>query len=286
MQVVRSIPEVRAHVAQARAAARRVAFVPTMGALHEGHLSLVREARRGDAYVVVSIFVNPTQFAPGEDFSRYPRDEARDLQFCRRERVDLVFAPSAETMYPPGALTTVHVSQLADTLCGPHRPGHFDGVATVVAKLLNIVRPDSACFGEKDYQQLMVIRRMVRDLDLPVEIVGCPTVREPDGLAMSSRNAYLSPAERTQALSLYRSLCEAKRRVAEGERDPAAIESLLRRTLLSAGPVAIDYASVVDAETLKPVKSVDRPVVAAVAARIGATRLIDNLRIDPRAAGD
>lgn len=286
MQIARSIPETRAYVAQARAVGRRIAFVPTMGALHEGHLSLVRAARVGGAYVVVSIFVNPTQFAPGEDFSRYPRDEAGDLRLCEREGVALVFAPATETMYSPDALTTVRVAGLTSTLCGPHRPGHFDGVATVVVKLLNVVQPDAAFFGEKDYQQLMVIRRLVRDLDMPVQVVGCPTVREPDGLAMSSRNAYLTPAQRAQALSLYRGLCEARRRVREGERDPAAIEAVVRQTLLSAGPVVIDYASVVDAESLQPVTVIDRPVVVAVAARIGATRLIDNLRVDPRAPGD
>ncbi len=282
MRVVRSIADLRSAITEARGAGLRVGFVPTMGALHAGHVALIVRARAQTSFVVVSIFVNPMQFGPNEDLARYPRDEPGDLATCRAAGVDLVFLPVVEEMYPGGEATCVHVRGLTDTLCGPLRPGHFDGVATVVTKLFNLVRPDLACFGEKDYQQLAVVRRMVIDLNQPVEIVGCPTVREADGLALSSRNRRLSPAERAQAACLSRALHNAVRRVATGERDAAAIEQELRRVILAAGPVAIEYASVVDADTLVPVKRVERSAVAAVAVRIGTTRLIDNMRLEPK----
>ncbi len=282
MQVARTIEELRKAVAEARRGGARIALVPTMGALHAGHLSLIARARASAPFVAVSIFVNPTQFGPNEDLARYPRDEAADLAACRAAGADLVFLPSEKEMYPGGEATTVHVRGLTDTLCAPLRPGHFDGVATVVTKLFNLVQPDVACFGEKDYQQLAVIRRMVRDLSQPIEIVGCATVREPDGLALSSRNRLLSPSERSQAGSLSRALRDAVRRVGEGERDVSAIEQAMRAVVQAAGPAQIEYAAVVDADTLTPLKRLERPALAALAVRLGATRLIDNMRLEPK----
>jgi len=284
MEVTRDIASTRRTLAAVRQAGRRVALVPTMGALHAGHVSLMEAARRDGGYVVVSIFVNPTQFGPGEDFQRYPRDEAGDLRTCEGVGVDLVFIPPVAEMYAPDAATTVHVARLTDTLCGPHRPGHFDGVATVVTKLFNIVQPDAAYFGQKDAQQLAVIRRMVRDLDLPIEIIACPTVREADGLALSSRNAYLSPGERVQARCLYRALCAARRLVEGGQRDARRIEEAMRRSIEESGPAVIDYVSVVDPLTMQPVERIERRVLLALAVRIGMTRLIDNLLVDPPGA--
>ena len=284
MEVVRDISAARAAVGGARRAGRSIALVPTMGALHVAHVSLIEAARaREGAYVVVSIFVNPTQFGPGEDFAGYPRDERSDLRTCERVGVDLVFFPPVGEMYLVDARTTVHVSHLTETLCGPHRPGHFDGVTTIVAKLFNIVAPDVAYFGEKDAQQLAVIRRMTRDLNLPIEIVGCPTLREPGGLAVSSRNANLSDAERTHATALYRALCEARAEITGGERDPRRISATMRRVLGQSGQLNVDYASVVDSATMQPLRAIDGPVLIAVAARIGSTRLIDNIMVDPGA---
>jgi pantoate--beta-alanine ligase len=283
MEIARDIQTVRGFVDRARSAGRSIGFVPTMGALHAGHVSLIEAARRDAAFVVVSIFVNPTQFGPNEDFAKYPRDEAGDLARCDRAGAELVFLPPVEVMYPPGAETSIHVARLTDTLCGPLRPGHFDGVATVVAKLFNIVRPDRAYFGEKDAQQLAVLRRMTLDLDLPIELVGCPIVREPDGLAMSSRNAYLSPAERKQAPCLYRSLRQAAERIAGGQTNPETVLAAMRETILAAGPARIEYVSIVDPDALQPVARIDRRVLIALAVRIGATRLIDNLQVDPNA---
>lgn len=282
MLVTRDIERTRKAVAAARAAGRRIGFVPTMGALHAAHVSLMEAARRAGDFVVVSIFVNPTQFGPGEDFDAYPRDEAGDLATCENAGVDLVFFPSVAVMYPPGAVTTVHVARLTDTLCGPHRPGHFDGVATVVTKLFNIVQPDAAYFGQKDAQQLAVIRRMTRDLDMPVEIVGCPTVREPDGLAMSSRNAYLDPDQRSQATCLYRALEHARSRIQTGEESAETITTEMRGIVENAGPCRIDYISVVDPASMEPVTRIAGPVLVALAVRIGRTRLIDNMTVDPR----
>ncbi len=286
MQLARSIAEIRRLVRAVRESRRSVGFVPTMGALHEGHLSLVEAARRDRCWSVVSIFVNPTQFAPSEDFARYPRDEAGDLALCEKAGVDAVFLPATDEVYPPAAATSVHVRGLGDHLCGPHRPGHFDGVATIVCKLFNMVQPDRAYFGMKDAQQLAIIRRMTADLDLPVAIIGCPTVREPDGLAMSSRNRYLTPDERGRALSLYRALSAAKSLVDAGERRAAPIEQEMARIIAAARPTRVDYITVVDAETLQPVADLRAPVTVALAVRFGATRLIDNLTLDPpRAQG-
>jgi pantoate--beta-alanine ligase len=260
----------------------RIGLVPTMGALHEGHLSLVRHARAADDVVAVSIFVNPTQFGPSEDFARYPRDPDRDLALLREVGTDLVFMPPVEEVYPQGFDTYVEVGRLTQVLEGASRPGHFRGVATVVAKLFNIVQPDRAYFGQKDAQQLAVIRRLTRDLDLPVEVVGLPTVREPDGLAMSSRNVYLSPEERKAALVLYRSLEAAQELWRSGVRDAALIRRRMNEVL--AGPAAgglarVDYVSVADSETLEELETVDGPALVSLAVRIGKTRLIDNVTL-------
>ena len=283
--LVQHIREVRERVREARRQGLRIGFVPTMGALHEGHASLMRRARADCGLVVVSLFVNPAQFGPGEDFRKYPRPLDRDLAVCDREGVDVVFAPEAAEMYPAGFATTIRVAGLTEKLCGAFRPGHFDGVCTVVAKLLAIVEPDVACFGEKDAQQLAVVRRMVRDLDLPVEIRGCPLVREPDGLAMSSRNAYLSPAERRQALALSAALAEARQAVARGQRDGPALADLVRRRLEAAEGVRPEYVAVVDPDTLDDLATIGDQVLVAVAARVGTTRLIDNALLRGLPAG-
>lgn len=283
MLIARDIAATRRAIAEARRAGRRIGFVPTMGYLHAGHLSLVDAARRDKTWVVASIFVNPTQFGPNEDFERYPRDSAGDLRQCEDAGVDLVFMPSVEDMYPPGSTTTVHVAQLTDTLCGPCRPGHFDGVATVVAKLFNIVQPDAAYFGQKDAQQLAVIRQMTRDLNLPMEIVGCPTVREADGLAMSSRNALLSADERRRAVVLYRALCTARDTLAGGECGAQVIIAQMRQIIDTAQPTRIDYISIVSPETMQLVEHIEQPVLVALAVHIGHTRLIDNMLLDPGA---
>lgn len=277
MVVAQRIGEVRQAVRAARARGARVGLVPTMGALHEGHASLLRAARADGGLVVASIFVNPTQFGPTEDLAKYPRPLERDLEVCRREGVGLVFAPSAAEMYPAGFATTVRVARMTEKMCGAFRPGHFDGVCTVVAKLLAIVRPDAAYFGEKDAQQLAVVRRMVADLDLGVEIRGGPTVREPDGLAMSSRNAYLSPAERQKALALSRSLAEAREAVLAGERDAGRLAAQVRQRLEAAEGVDLQYVAVVDPDTLEDLGRVGDRALVAVAAKVGATRLIDNV---------
>lgn len=251
-----------------------------MGALHEGHRSLIRAARAECDEVVVSIFVNPTQFGPGEDFERYPRPIEADLEACRQEGATAVFCPAASEMYPEGARTTVRVAGLTEGLCGAHRPGHFEGVTTIVTKLFNLVAPDRAYFGQKDYQQSVVIRRMVRDLLWPLEIVVCPTVREPDGLALSSRNAYLSPAEREQALSLSRALFWARDEILRGVRDTAALIAGMRERIEAAGPCSIDYIEIVDADELTPMPVARGRCVLALAVRIGQTRLIDNVLVD------
>lgn len=281
MQVLRSVNETRRAVAQARAAGRTIGLVPTMGALHDGHRSLMRAALIDGHWLVVSIFVNPTQFGPSEDLAKYPRDEAGDLETCRRAGVSAVFAPSVDEMYDPQAATRVRVERLTDHLCGPRRPGHFEGVATIVAKLLNIVTPDAAYFGQKDAQQLAVIRRMVADLQMSVRVVGCPTVREPDGLALSSRNAYLSPDERRRAARLSQALTQAKNWVAGGMTDAAQIRAAMLALLDEAAPTRIDYVELVDAGALQPVTRVSGPTLIALAVWFGATRLIDNITVDP-----
>ena len=265
-----------------RAQGRRIAFVPTMGNLHEGHLSLVRIARRYADVVVVSLFVNPTQFGPTEDFAAYPRTFEADRALCEQEGVDLLFFPSVAEMYPPGASVSLVENSLSDTLCGASRPGHFNGVCTVVATLFNLVLPHVAVFGEKDAQQLRVIRRMVRDLRFPVDIVPGPTLREPDGLARSSRNQYLTPAQRPQAACLRRALDEAERLFAAGERDPQKIAAALRAVVSQAPDARLDYASIVDDETLQPLAGpISRPALAALAVWIGKPRLIDNTVLVP-----
>jgi pantoate--beta-alanine ligase len=251
-----------------------------MGALHEGHLSLVDRAREACGCVVMSIFVNPLQFGPGEDFERYPRDLDADVERARRRGVDLLFCPDTETLYPDGEPATyIDMHRLTDTLCGAKRPGHFRGVMTVVGKLLNIVQPDVAVFGRKDIQQLVIIERMVRDLDMPVEIVAAPTVREADGLAMSSRNAYLSRREREEALRLHRSLREARARIEDGERESAAIVGAMADRLRG-DLVRVDYVSVVRYEDLAEIDRLGAKNVIAVAAFVGATRLIDNMIVE------
>jgi pantoate--beta-alanine ligase len=271
------IDQVRRAVREARGRGRKVGLVPTMGAIHEGHASLIRAARGEAGCVVVSIFVNPTQFGPGEDLGRYPRPLEKDMAVCRREGVDVVFTPSAAEMYPDGFATSVHVAGLSEKMCGAFRPGHFDGVCTVVAKLFTIVQPDVAYFGEKDAQQLAIIRRMAADLDLPLEIRGCPLVREPDGLALSSRNAYLSADERRRATALSAALAEAKLALAAGERDAAKVAAAVRRRLEAAAGVEIQYVAVVDPDTLADLARIADKVLVAVAAKVGATRLIDNV---------
>ena len=253
-----------------------LALVPTMGALHEGHLSLVRAARAAGDVVAVSIFVNPTQFGPSEDLAKYPRSFERDCQMLEREGVKFVFAPSVEEMYPAGAVTWVTVEELSGKLDGRSRPGHFRGVTTVVSKLFHVVEPDNAFFGQKDAAQVAIVRRMVRDLNLPIEIVVCPIVREADGLAMSSRNAYLNAEDRKRALVLHRSLERVKQLVHAGERDAARLVAAGRGEFARENAVRLDYFEVVDPDTLDPVADVSRGGLVAVAAYVGATRLIDN----------
>jgi pantoate--beta-alanine ligase len=248
-----------------------------MGALHEGHLSLVRAAQTKTDVVAASIFVNPTQFGPSEDFSRYPRDSEKDCAILEGEGVELVFAPAVEEMYPAGAVTWVTVEGLSDRLCGKSRQGHFRGVTTIVAKLFNIVEPDAAFFGQKDAAQHAIIRKMVRDLNVPVAIEVCPIVREADGLALSSRNAYLNAGERQSALTLYRSLNRAEELFQTGERDSAKLAAAARQEFASESNVRLDYFEIVHPDTLEPVPDISAPSLAAVAAFVGKTRLIDNL---------
>ena len=279
LPTVRTVAALRERIAAWREADETIALVPTMGALHQGHLSLVALARSHCSRTVVTLFVNPTQFAPNEDLSAYPRDEAGDAAKLARAGADLLFAPTVDEMYPQGFATQVTVSALTRHLCGPHRPGHFEGVATVVTKLLLQALPDVAAFGEKDWQQLQVIRRLARDLDIPVEIAGAPTVREPDGLALSSRNAYLSPPERRIAASLNHVLTQLAHAVAADEPCRAAEEKALR-TLLEQGFTSVDYVTVADAETLQPIERRGaRSARAFAAARLGRTRLIDNVAV-------
>jgi pantoate--beta-alanine ligase len=270
-------------VAEARAAGKApVALVPTMGALHAGHLSLVEAARNECGYVVVSIFVNPIQFGPGEDFDRYPRTFEADRKACRQAGADAIFAPCAAEMYPPQARTTVRVAGLTEGLCGASRPGHFEGVCTVVAKLFHLVGPDAAYFGAKDFQQTVVIRRMVADLNFPLDIRVCPTVREGDGLAMSSRNAYLSPEERAEATALYAALRQAAEAVRGGQTDAAAVSAGIRAVLAERAPLGrVEYVELVDPCDLSPVVEITAPAVAAVAVKFPSARLIDNMRLEP-----
>lgn len=278
MTVLDTVAAMQAEAEAVRLAGRRLALVPTMGALHDGHLALVEEARRRADHVTVSIFVNPTQFAPGEDFERYPRTLSADLDALRPLGVDAVFVPETGAMYAPDAHTTVHVAGMGDRLCGAYRAGHFDGVTTIVAKLLLACRPHVAVFGRKDAQQFVILRRMVRDLGFGVEMAGVETVREADGLALSSRNRYLTSEERAQAPVLYRALRGVREAIAQGERDPEALVSHLLRTIGEAPMARVQYAEIVDAETLEPLDRLQsgREALAAVAVYFGQTRLIDN----------
>ncbi|HMP72286.1 MAG TPA: pantoate--beta-alanine ligase [Kiritimatiellia bacterium] len=260
----------------------RIGVVPTMGYLHEGHLSLVRLARERTDRVIVTLFVNPTQFGPAEDFSSYPRNLDRDLDLCRAEGVDIVFAPEPSAMYQPDASVIVNEDRLSRGLCGASRPGHFQGVLTVVAKLFNLTLPDLAVFGEKDAQQLRLIRRMVRDLNFPVELLAGPILREPDGLAMSSRNVRLTPDQRAQATCLYRMLQHARLLVAQGEVTPRNLAHALKKLLAEAPLAELDYLEWVDNETLDPVERIDRPTLLALAVRFGEVRLIDNTVLVPQ----
>lgn len=276
MQIVHSLADMTRWSRQAIAGSRTIALVPTMGYFHEGHLSLMRSARRLADYVVVSLFVNSLQFGPSEDLARYPRDLERDARMAETEGVDILFVPADWEMYAADFNARVLVGSITDTLCGKQRPGHFEGVTTVVAKLFNIIKPHYAVFGQKDFQQLSVIRKMVRDLNWDIEIVPHPIVREQDGLAMSSRNTYLSSEERDKALALYRSILHAKARYAEGVTDAGVIQSEIRDIILAAPGVSIDYIAVVDKDTLSDMKVIDDRAVLALAVRVGKTRLIDN----------
>ncbi|HXF76446.1 MAG TPA: pantoate--beta-alanine ligase [Methylomirabilota bacterium] len=276
MQIIRQISAMRGWSEAARGGGERIALVPTMGFLHQGHLSLVREAKRRAGRVVVSIFVNPKQFGPSEDFAGYPRDFERDCALLEKEEIDVLFHPAVEDMYPPQFQTRVEVDKLSLPLCGAVRPGHFRGVTTVVAKLLNIVHPHAAIFGEKDYQQLQVVRRMVQDLNIDTEIIGHPIVREPDGLAMSSRNVYLTPAERQAAVCLSRSLRKAEGLFKRGERAAGAIVHVARAELEREPLARVEYVKLCDAETLDELERIEDRAVLALAVRIGRARLIDN----------
>jgi pantoate--beta-alanine ligase len=273
--VVRRVSDLRARVAAWRKAGETVGLVPTMGALHEGHLTLVRAAKRDNARAIATLFVNPTQFGPKEDLAAYPRDEAADRRLLGEAKADLLFAPDVGEMYPPGFATTISVAGLTEHLCGPHRPGHFAGVATIVCKLLNQAQAERAYFGEKDFQQLQVVRRMARDLDIATEIVGVPTVREADGLAMSSRNRYLSAEERKKAATLPQLLRQAAGRLADGREAANEIETI-RRGLAAAGFRQIDYVALADSQTLQPLARTSGKSRLFAAAWLGRTRLIDN----------
>lgn len=276
-----TIAATREAIAAARAGGRTIGFVPTMGALHAGHVSLIDRCRADGCFTVVSIFVNPTQFGPNEDLNRYPRTLDADRTACERAGVDVIFAPTAEEMYPPGEQTRVRPGRLADTLCGPFRPGHFEGVCTVVAKLFNIVQPDVAYFGQKDAQQALILGRMAIDLATPIRIVTCPIVRDADGLALSSRNALLSREERGQALALYRALCIGRDAILRGEASIGRIVAAMRNAVVqSAGSAVIDYLSLVDPDTLEPITPHCPRVLIAGAIRLGGVRLIDNLTVE------
>jgi len=276
MQIINSPLEMQQTALALRAAGQRLGVVPTMGFLHAGHLSLVKRARERSAVVILTLFVNPTQFGPQEDLAKYPRDFERDAAQCRAVGVDILFAPAAADMYAPNASIFVTEEKLSRGLCGAARPGHFRGVCTVVAKLFNLCLPHIAVFGEKDAQQIRILRRMVRDLNFPIEIVSAPIIREPDGLALSSRNIYLSPDERRQALVLRRALDEAERLFQAGTRAAATLKTALRNIIEQAPAAQIDYIEIVDNETLEPVPTLANPALVALAVFIGKTRLIDN----------
>ena len=279
-RVVSTIAGVRALVAEARRAGRTIGFVPTMGALHAGHIGLVEAAKKAGTYVVVSIYVNPTQFGPGEDIDKYPRPFDEDVKACRDLGVDVVFAPTVKEMYPEKNITWVNVEKLSEPLCGKSRPEHFRGVATVCAKLFNIVWPDFAFFGQKDAQQVIVVQRMAADLNMPLKIVVCPTVREKDGLAMSSRNKYLNQKERKDAVLLYAALQEAELFINAGVNKGNDIRKEMEKILNISKQIKVDYISIVDAQTLNEIKEVKGQVLIALAVKLGGARLIDNIMLD------
>jgi pantoate--beta-alanine ligase len=281
MKLVKTIEEMRAFRNAVRKNSKRLGLVPTMGALHEGHLSLVRAARDKSDIVAVSIFVNPTQFGPNEDFAKYPRNLESDSKMLEREHVDVIFAPSVDDMYPPGAMTWVTVEGISDRLCGKSRPGHFRGVTTIVSKLFHIIEPDAAFFGQKDAAQVAIIRRMVRDLNMPVEIEVGEIIREADGLALSSRNAYLDPQERKSALVLHRSLQDAQRLFETGERNSEKLIAVGKQEFAGEPCARLDYFEIIDPDSLEPVTTIENRTLIAVAAFIGNTRLIDNIIVDP-----
>ncbi len=277
MKVIEKPEDMQREMEKLRCQGKSIGFVPTMGYLHEGHLSLIRRCRKENDVCVVSIFVNPTQFGPGEDYNRYPRDFDRDKALLEKEEVDYLFYPGVQDMYPEGYRTYVEVEELSSVLCGAYRPGHFRGVCTVVSKLFNIVMPHRAYFGQKDYQQYVIIKRMVRDLNFPIEIVMMPIVREADGLAMSSRNTYLNPEERKQAVALYKGLSAAKEAFEMGERDADKLRKIIEEEMKKYPLVKVQYIEVVHPETLKPLKKIEKKAVALVAAFVGKARLIDNM---------
>ena len=281
MKICTTIEDMRAASCAARRDGKRVGFVPTMGALHDGHLSLVRAAKARSDVVVVSIFVNPTQFGPSEDFTKYPRTFERDSEQLQKAGVDFIFAPSPEEMYPPDATAWVNVEGVSERLDGRSRPGHFRGVTTVVSKLFHIVEPDFAFFGQKDAAQVAVIRRLVRDLNFPVQVVVCPIIREPDGLALSSRNIYLSPQERKSAQALSRSMSAIHAQFQSGERDAGLLVEIGRDVISEESLIRLDYLEIVDPDTLEPILEIARPALAAIAAFVGTTRLIDNVLLYP-----
>ena len=281
MKLVKTIEEMRAFRKARRKNSKRFGLVPTMGALNEGHLSLVRAARDKSDIVAVSIFVNPTQFGPQEDFAKYPRNLESDSALLEREHVDVIFAPSVEDMYPAGAVTWVTVEGMSDRLCGRSRPGHFRGVTTVVSKLFHIIEPDAAFFGQKDAAQVAIIRRMVRDLNMPVSVEVCPIIRESDGLALSSRNAYLNPEERKSALVLHRSLQRAQELFDHGEHDSAKLTAAGKKEFAKEPAARLDYFDVVDPDSLESIRAISKRALIAVAAYVGNTRLIDNIVVDP-----
>jgi len=280
MEVAKTIESVRNLVKAARSKGQKIGFVPTMGALHIGHISLIEAAVKKCDFVVVSIFVNPTQFSPSEDFEKYPRPLEADLEICRKAGIDVVFAPTQEQMYPQKNLTWVNIEKLTEQLCGQFRPAHFRGVTTVCAKLFNIVAPDIAFFGQKDAQQAIVIKQMVADLNMPGEIVVCPTVRQPDGLAVSSRNQYLTEEQKKDATYVYKSLQKCQEMIDAGVRDSETVIAEMRKILNQAPSIKIEYISIVDAETLQTIGKITGKVLAAVAVKIGSARLIDNIMVD------
>ncbi|HBG27590.1 MAG: pantoate--beta-alanine ligase [Planctomycetes bacterium GWF2_41_51] len=280
MQIAKTIEDIKMIISEAGSFGKKIGFVPTMGALHAGHISLIKKAKQQTEFVVVSIFVNPTQFGPNEDIDKYPRPFEADLEICKHNGADAVFAPSAQEMYPQKNLTWINVEKLSESLCGKTRPNHFRGVATVCAKLFNIVQPDVAYFGQKDAQQVIVIKRMIADLNLPLRIVVCPTVRESDGLAMSSRNKYLNAEQRKDAPLLYAALQEAEIFIKAGERKSDFLKEQIKKILNISSQIAIDYISIVNADTLDEIDEVKGKVLIALAVKLGPARLIDNILLD------